>query len=199
MSVIKEEIKNALNESANLKKKVADSICENIEEVIKLVINCYKNNGKILICGNGGSAADAQHFASEFINKFKLEREPLPAIALTTDNSILTSVGNDAGFDYIFDKQIKALGNEGDILMVITTSDISMDKNGHSANIAKAILAGKEKGMKIIGLVSIKSKYILKYLDLALIVPHSDTPRIQEAHITILHIICEIVEKNLFQ
>lgn len=195
---MEDEIKKYLRESAELKNKMADKLAGPLEESINMIRGCFKAGGKILICGNGGSAADAQHFAAELVNKFKIDRVPLPAIALTTDSSILTSIGNDSGFDYVYAKQVQAFGKEGDILIVITTSDITFDQNGHSTNIALSLKAGKEKKMKIIGLVSQKSQRILDFLDLALIVPHNETPRIQEGHITLLHIICEIVEKRIF-
>lgn len=194
---MQKEIKKYLKESAELNSKMTIDLIMPLEEAVKLIIGCFKKGGKILVCGNGGSAADAQHFAAELVNKFKLERKPLPAIALTTDSSILTSIANDTGFDNVFEKQVRALGQKNDILIVITTSDVTFDKHGHSTNIAKALITAKNKGIKTIGLVSQKSKEILKYLDLALIVPHNNTPHIQEAHITILHIICEIVEKNI--
>lgn len=194
-----EEIKFYLEEGANLRLKMADEMAADIEKAARMIIDCYRSGNKLMICGNGGSAADAQHFAAEMINRFKIDRAPLPAIALTTDPSVITSIGNDSGFDYVFEKQVRALGNQGDILIAITTSDISSEKNGHSANIFKALVAAREKGIKTIGFVSQKSKKILDYLDIPLIVPHQDTPRIQEAHIATIHIICEIAEKNIFE
>lgn len=195
---MKEEISQFLTDSANLKKKMSEEMTDVIELCVNKVIECYKNGNKILVCGNGGSAADAQHFAAEFVNRFKIDRDPLPAIALTTDTSSLTAIGNDAGYDYVFEKQVKAHGDKEDLLFVITTSDISFEQNGHSTNIAKALVTAKEMNLITIGLVSEKSHDILKYLDYQLIVPHKDTPRIQEAHITLLHIICEIAERELF-
>ncbi len=195
---MKERIEQFLKESAKVKTKMAVTMTSDIERAIDVVMDCLRSGHKILICGNGGSAADAQHFAAEFTNRYKIERPPLPAIALTTDSSALTSIGNDSGFDFVFDKQIHALGQPGDILFVLTTSDISLDKNGHSTNIARALITAREKKLHTIGLVSLKSKKILEYLDIALVVPHTDTPRIQEGHITLLHIICELAEQKLF-
>lgn len=191
------DIAKKLIESGELKINMSKNIAEQVEEVVMMILDCLKKGNKLLLCGNGGSAADAQHIAAEFVNRFKIERQPWPAIALTTDTSIITAISNDAGYEFIFSKQVEAIGGKDDILIVITTSDISFEDSGHSANIAKAIEVAKKRGLKIIGLVSEKSKLILKFLDSVLIVPHSDTPRIQEAHITLLHIICELVEKEL--
>lgn len=194
-----EEIKLYLKEGADLRLKMANDMVADIEKATRMVIDCYQNGNKLLICGNGGSAADAQHFAAEMVNRFKIDRVPLPAISLTTDPSVITSIGNDSGFDYVFEKQVRALGNSGDILIVITTSDISPEKNGHSANIFNALVVAQKKGMKTMGFISQKSKKILDYLDMPLIIPHQDTPRIQEAHIAVIHIICEIAEKKIFE
>jgi len=195
---MKNKIIELLNESIEVKKKVVESLPNDIEKAVNMIINCYKNNGKLILFGNGGSAADSQHIAGELVNKFKLERPPLAAIALTTDTSILTSIGNDDGYDYVFEKQVKALCNEDDVVIAITTSDVSEEKGGHSANIANALKAAREKGAKIIGLFSDKTENALKMVDLPIKIPSRDTPRIQESHITIMHIICELVEEELF-
>ena len=192
------EIQSYLQEGAKMSNDIALKLTDSIKKVTQEVIECYRRGNKILICGNGGSAADAQHFAAEFVNRFKIERKPLPVITLTTNASVLTSIGNDYGFDYVFSKQVEAFGKTDDLLIVITTSDISFEKNGHSTNIANALVASKKIGMKNIGLISKKSKIILDYLDHSLPVPHTDTPHIQEAHIAILHIICQIAEDRLF-
>lgn len=175
-----------------------ESIAKDIEQAAQSLIYAFKNGKKLLIIGNGGSAADAQHVAAEFINKFNIDRNPLPAISLSTDTSNLTSISNDYGFDHVFAKQIKALGNEGDVLLVITTSDADQKKGGHSNNIWHAIIEAREKKMAIIGLLSEKSKQISAAVDLAIKIPAKQTSRIQEAQIVILHIICEIVENELF-
>ena len=175
-----------------------NSFFEQIIKVSKVIVTSIKKGGKILICGNGGSAADAQHFAAELVNKFMMERDPLPAIALTTDTSIITSIGNDSGFDNIFGKQIEALCKKDDIVIVITTSDITDNKGGHSANIYNGIMAAKKKGAKTIGLISERGKKISSLVDLSLCVPSTSTPRIQEAQMLIYHMICEFLEAEIF-
>jgi D-sedoheptulose 7-phosphate isomerase len=193
------QIKQFLNDSSNTMLQMAEGdVAEKLQQSIEAVVTCFKQHHKILICGNGGSAADAQHFAAEFVNRYKLQRPPLPAIALTTDSSILTSIGNDSSFDEVFSKQVEAFGEPGDLFFIMTTSDVSFAAHGHSANLGLALKAAREKNMKIIGLVSQKSRDILEHIDIPLIVPHRDTPRIQEAHITMLHIICELAETQIF-
>ena len=144
-----------------------------------------------MLCGNGGSAAQCQHIADEFINKYKKQRKALPAISLTTDTSNLTAIGNDINFNAIFSKQIEALGNEGDLLFALSTS-------GNSKNVLQAIDEAKKKGMKIIGLTGESGGEMADKCDILLNVPSKDTGRIQESHITILHIICDIVEMTMF-
>jgi D-sedoheptulose 7-phosphate isomerase len=141
--------------------------------------------------GNGGSAADAQHFAAEMVGRFLMERKALPAIALTTDTSILTAVGNDYGFDEIFTRQVEALANPGDILIGISTS-------GNSLNVKRALEAGKHIGVKTIGLLGRNGGEIGPIVDSNLTVPSFETPRIQEAHLIIIHILCDLIEKGLF-
>lgn len=198
---MQKEIKGFIRESADLSEKMHkdESFLAEIEKSVILTAKALKNNKKIIVFGNGGSAADAQHFAAEFVNRFKINRAPLPAISLVADISILSSIANDSGYDYVFSKQIEALSQEGDVVFAITTSDIKTEKDGHSANIYQGLLAAKKKGLSTIGLVSEKSREILKLLDIAIKIPSENTPRIQEAHIMVLHIICEIVEKYLFQ
>jgi D-sedoheptulose 7-phosphate isomerase len=147
--------------------------------------------GTLYFCGNGGSAADAQHIAAEFMNRFLIERPPLPAIALTTDTSILTSISNDYAFDEVFSKQVKALGKKGDIAFGISTS-------GNSVNVAKAFRAAKKMGMVTIALTGEGGK-IASNADIALAIPSKSTPRIQEAHITIGHILCDLTDTLLFR
>ena len=195
---MKDEIKGMLEESIGVKKKAVHNLLNEIEKAISIIVECYKKKKKILIIGNGGSAADAQHFAAEMMNRFKTDREPLPALSLSTDSSVLTSIGNDAGFSRLFEKQINALANEGDIVIAITTSDAATGE-GHSSNIGNALLAARKKKCVIIGLCSEKSKKIAEIADLAIKVPSQNTPRIQESHITILHIIAELVEKEIFK
>ena len=159
-----------------------------INESSKLIQKCFKNSRKVILFGNGGSAADAQHVAAEFIGRFQKKRSSLPAIALTTDSSIITSIGNDFFFETIFSRQCEGLVNKGDVVIAISTS-------GNSKNILNGIKAAKKCGGIIIGLLGNKGGIIKKNTDLSIIVDSSSTPRIQEVHRVILHIICELVEK----
>lgn len=145
---------------------------------------------KILICGNGGSAADSQHMAAEFVGRFVKERQSLPALALTVDTSLLTAVGNDYGFDCVFSRQVEGLGQEGDVLIAISTS-------GNSANVVKAVKTAKEKGIYVIALTGENGGTLTKESDLCLAVPSQVTARIQEMHIMIIHMICEIAEADI--
>jgi D-sedoheptulose 7-phosphate isomerase len=160
--------------------------------VIDAVTAALKEGNKILLFGNGGSAADAQHLAGEFVNRFIIERPPLPAIALTTDTSVITSIGNDYDFSEIFSKQIRAIGQKGDIAWGMSTS-------GTSANVVKAMETAKKIGMVTIGLTGRDGGEIARIADHALIVSSTSTPRIQEVHITVGHAICEMVDFKLFQ
>jgi D-sedoheptulose 7-phosphate isomerase len=146
---------------------------------------------KVMIMGNGGSAADAQHMAAEFVNRFKIERVPLPALSLCTDSSILTSIGNDYSFDQIFEKQVQALGLPGDVLIGISTS-------GNSPNILLALKAAREKGITTVALTGNQGGKMVEWSDHILIVPSKDTPTIQETHILAIHIICDLVDSFLF-
>jgi len=179
-------------ESASVKLKFIEENEEKLKRVVEIIYNALKNGNKILICGNGGSAADAQHFAAEIVGRFKLERKGFPAIALTTDTSILTAIGNDYGFDVIFERQVEALGKEGDVLVGISTS-------GNSENVIKAVNKAKEMGIHTIGLLGKGGGKLKDMVDLALVVPSNDTARIQECHLTIYHVICEEVEKKLVE
>ena len=182
----------ALKESIAVKEDFIEKNSFKLMHLAEYISNTFKNNRKLLICGNGGSAADAQHFAAEFVNRFQIERPPLPALALTTDTSIITSISNDYSFDEIFSKQIMALGDEGDILFAISTS-------GNSENIISAIKAAKERGLYSVGLIGKDGGKILPLVDLALVVESSNTARIQEVHILVEHLLCELVDHILFQ
>ncbi len=162
-----------------------------IERGVALIVDALKAGHKILVMGNGGSAADSQHLAAEFVGRFLLERQALPAIALTTDTSILTAVGNDYGYEDIFKRQIEALAVEGDIVIGISTS-------GNSNNIFHALTTANEKGCKTIGLLGRDGGSIAGIVDLDLTVPAEHTPHIQEAHIAIIHLLCDLVEQRLF-
>jgi D-sedoheptulose 7-phosphate isomerase len=163
-----------------------------IVQVVDAVTAALKMGRKILLFGNGGSAADAQHIAGEFVNRFLIERPPLPAIALTTDSSVITSIGNDYSFSDIFSKQIRAIGQPGDIAWGMSTS-------GVSANVVKAFEVAKKIGMITIGLTGKDGGEIAKIVDYSLNVSSGNTPRIQEVHITVSHVICELVDVKLFQ
>lgn len=154
-----------------------------------LMQNCIKNGGKILLCGNGGSAADAQHIAAEIVGRFKKERKGMPAIALTTDTSILTSVGNDYGYDYIFSRQIEALCRPEDLVIGITTS-------GNSANVVRAMQAAKDIGAMTVGLTGGNGGKLTEICEHNLVIPSAVTARIQEAHIFVGHCLCEILESD---
>ncbi len=179
----------ALKTSSDVKLQMIDSCASDIEHAIEVVIGCLQNKGKILVFGNGGSAADAQHFAAEIVGRFYKERMPLPAIALTTDTSILTSVGNDYGFDKIFSRQIGGLATPDDVVIGISTS-------GNSANILAALKEAKEIGCKVIILTGENACSADEFATVRIKVPSTDTPRIQEGHIVALHIIAMLVEKK---
>lgn len=163
-----------------------------IVQFAEMTAECFKGGGKLLIIGNGGSAADAQHLAAEFVNRFEIERPPLPALALTTDTSNITSIGNDYSYDQIFSKQIKALGKDGDILLAISTS-------GGSPNVLKAVEAAKNLGIKIVALTGKGGGKLAEEADIVLNVESKTTARIQEVHITVCHVLCELVDHILFQ
>jgi D-sedoheptulose 7-phosphate isomerase len=162
-----------------------------IATVVEIMVEAFLNGKKLLVMGNGGSAADAQHMAAEIVGRYKIERHGLPAIALTTDTSIMTAVGNDYGFDMVFRRQVEALAGNGDVVMGISTS-------GSSPNVLKALQLAQEMGCRTVGLLGKDGGAIKDIVEAALTVPGDDTPRIQEGHITIIHIICDLLEKRLF-
>ena len=180
-----------LEESANIKRMMVRELADVIADAARKVIDAYNAGGKVLLIGNGGSAADAQHIAAELVGRFRLERKGLPAIALTTNTSILTAVANDYGYDNIFSRQLEVLADDRDILIAITTS-------GSSPNILKAIETAHSKGVFVIGLTGGNGSRLKDAADLTIMVPSDNAARIQEAHITIGHIICHLVEKGLF-
>jgi D-sedoheptulose 7-phosphate isomerase len=156
-----------------------------------LISQAFRRGNKLLLMGNGGSAADAQHIAAEFVNRFLINRSPLPALALSTDTSVITSIGNDFGFDRIFEKQVRAMGLPGDILLAISTS-------GNSPNILLGLQTAQEKGIQTMALTGQDGGQMIQYSDYVLIVPSSETPLIQETHIVIEHLLCQMVESDLF-
>lgn len=186
-----EEIRRQLKVHNETMNDVGAVLVEPITECVRLIVSALKSGHKVLTMGNGGSAADAQHLAAELVGRFLMERKALPAIALTTDSSILTAVGNDYGFDEIFKRQVEALGRPGDILIGISTS-------GNSTNVVRALEAGRTIGVTTIGLLGRDGGEIGKLVDLALTVPAFETPRIQEAQLFVIHTLCDLVEKNIF-
>lgn len=189
---MKEIVVRELEESARVKKLVAKELAEKIAEASQLVIECFGKGGKLLLFGNGGSAADAQHIATELVCRFQKERKALPALALSTNSSLVTAQTNDLGFETIFSRQIEAWAKKGDIAIAISTS-------GNSPNILEGAKKAKELGMRTIGFIGKGGGELKNLVDLPLIVPSDDVPRIQEVHITIGHIICHLVEEELFK
>ncbi|MCT7531721.1 D-sedoheptulose 7-phosphate isomerase [Aliarcobacter cryaerophilus] len=170
--------------------KVIETMQEPLLEASKLAVETLRNGNKILLCGNGGSAADAQHIAAELTGRYKTERRGLPGIALTTDTSALTAIGNDYGYDRVFDRQVEALANKGDLLIGISTS-------GNSKNVINALKVAREMGCKTLGLTGRDGGAMNELCDINLVVPSNDTPRIQEMHILFAHTICQIIDNEL--
>jgi len=187
------KIINQISESIAVKDAILknDSFIESIGNAANLIISAYQNNCKTMLAGNGGSAADAQHIAGEFVSRFNFNRPGLPSIALTTDTSILTAIGNDYGYEMLFARQVQAQGTKGDVFIGISTS-------GNSSNIIEALKICKEKGIKTIGLTGNSGGKMADLCDFCFKVPSIQTPRIQESHILIGHIICGIVEEVIF-
>jgi len=187
-------IQQNFQNSIETKQAALESLPEIISQAAETMINALKNGHKILSCGNGGSAADAQHFSSELLNRFEKERPALPAIALTTDSSTLTSIANDYQYDYIFARQIEALGQSGDILLGITTS-------GNSANITRAVEAARKNGLTCIILTGKDGGKLASLLlenDIEIRVPAHRTARIQEVHLTVIHCLCDAIDQDMF-
>lgn len=188
-----ERIEKNFNDSIATKQAASASLQTPISLAAQLITQCMLSGGKILSCGNGGSAGDAQHFSSEMLNRFEIERPGLPAIALTTDTSTLTSIANDYHYDIIFSKQIQALGQSEDTLLAISTS-------GNSANIVKAIEAAHERGMNVVALTGKSGGEIANILspnDIEIRVPSDSTARIQEVHLLIIHCLCDLIDHQL--
>jgi len=191
--MINEYISNQVKKSIDVKQKLLDSqeLMDLIQEVALKCVEVYKNGNKTLIAGNGGSAADAQHIAGEFVSRFYFDRPGLASIALTTDTSIMTAIGNDYGYERLFSRQVQANGVAGDMFIGISTS-------GNSANVIEALKECKKKGIITVGLTGEKGGKMAEYCDYCIKVPSNETPRIQEAHILIGHIICAVVEEAIF-
>ena len=191
---MKNEIKNVIRHSISVKEQIYcnDKLLKTIEDIVEIIVNCYKNNGKVLLCGNGGSAADAQHISAELSGRFYIDRPPLFAEALHVNSSYVTAVANDYSFDVIYARLVQAMGMENDILIGITTS-------GNSTNIIKAFETAKGRGMTTIAFTGIDGGKIKELSDYLINIPSTDTPRVQESHIMVGHIICELVEKIIFK
>jgi len=185
-----EKIRAMAADGLDAKRRFFERSGRDLARAARMIIESMRAGGKLLIFGNGGSAADAQHVAAELANKMAREREALPALALTTDTSLLTAIGNDRSFDFIFARQIQALGRKGDVALAISTS-------GNSPNVIEAVKQARAMEIGTIGLLGAGGGKVGALVDLALIVPHNDTPRIQEVHITASHIICQLIEDEL--
>jgi D-sedoheptulose 7-phosphate isomerase len=185
-------VREHLTESAEIQHKVADKCVESILAVARLIIDSFRSGGKVLLCGNGGSAADCQHMATELVSRLtkEFDRPGLPALALTTDTSILTAIANDSGFEEVFERQVRTLGKPGDVLVGISTS-------GNSANILRAAGAARESGMKTVSLQG-QGGALAALADYSITIPSSDTQHIQEALLSVEHILCYLVERGLF-
>lgn len=191
--MLEQRIQQQFFDSADLKYAAAEMLARPIAQAVTAVVGCITGGGKVLACGNGGSASDAQHFAAEFVGRFERERPGLAAIALTTDTSIITAIGNDYSFEAIFAKQIEALGAPGDVLIAISTS-------GNSANVVAAVHAAHAKEMSVVALTGRgggKLRELLLDTDVHICVPHDRTARIQEVHILSLHCLCDAVDNQL--
>ena len=189
----KKFIIDSLTESAETKHKIKDQSIESIIKAVDLLSACFKNGNKLLLCGNGGSAADCQHIATELMIRLNhnVQRPALPAIALTTDTSNLTAGGNDIGFENVFARNVEGLGTKGDVLLAISTS-------GNSPNVVKAAEMAHKKGMKVIGFLGGNGGKLKDIVNLPIVIPSLNVQRIQEGHITVAHIICELVEDKLY-
>ena len=189
---MKETIRSAIDQSIEVKKRFFDENIDEIIEVAKVIANAFSNGKKVMVFGNGGSSTDASHIAAEFINRFRIDRPSLPAIALNADMAVITSIANDYDFSDIFAKQLRGLGEEGDVAIGISTS-------GNSKNVLKAMDIAKKKKLVSVVFTGNEGKKLAAKAVHAFVVPSDDTPRIQETHITLGHIICEIVEEILFE
>lgn len=186
-------IRSLIESSIETKQKLLqdDKIAETVEEITKAIVAAFKNGNKLLLCGNGGSAADAQHLAAEFTGRFYKDRQALPAEALHVNTSYLTSVANDYSFDVVYSRMVTGIGNKGDLLIGLSTS-------GNSINIIKALEAAKEKGMITVGFTGETGGKMKNMCDHLINIPSDDTPRIQESHILLGHIICQLAEEKYF-
>ena len=190
---MKAYIKDQIKKSYETKQDIYanEALLDNIVAVAKLCVKLYQGNKKTILAGNGGSAADAQHIAAELVGRYGFDRPSIPSLALTTDTSNLTAIGNDYGYDFVFSRQLEGMGQNGDIFIGISTS-------GNSVNVINAFESARKKGITTIALVGKDGGKMAKMADYALVVPSDSTPRIQESHILIGHILCDIIEKEIF-
>ena len=191
--MLEQRIQQQFFDSADAKYAAAEALTRPVCDAAQILLNCITSGGKVLACGNGGSAGDAQHFAAELVGRFERERPGLPAISLATDTSILTAVGNDYGYQQVFSKQVQALGQPGDVLLAISTS-------GNSGNVIAAIEAAHEKDMAVIALTGKGGERIgamLSDRDMHICVPHDRTARIQEVHLQVIHCLCDAIDVSL--
>ena len=188
---MRKKIEASIKDSIRTKEELLKGQAQNIEKTAVAIIDSLKKGGKLLIFGNGGSAADSQHIAAELVGRFKMERKALPAVALTTDTSALTAIANDYGYDAVFSRQIEALGSKGDVALGISTS-------GNSKNVIEALKKAKSLGLKRIALSGGDGGKVKDEADISIIVPSKDTPRIQESHSMIGHILCQLIEDGIF-
>jgi D-sedoheptulose 7-phosphate isomerase len=189
---MKDKVFKAFQDSIKVKEKFAQEHADTIIEVAKVIANAFNDGKKLILFGNGGSATDASHIAAEFVNKLKKDRPGLPAIALTTDMAVITSIANDYDFSEVFAKQLKSLSDEGDIVIAISTS-------GNSPNVLKAMDVAKKKKLTTVAFTGLRGERLASKAMYAFIVPSDSTPRIQEAHITLGHVLCQMVEEILFE
>ena len=182
-------IRGQLAEVATLVGQVSEELAESVDRYVEMVLATFRGGGKVLFCGNGGSAADAQHIAAEYVVRFVRRREPLPAVALTTDTSILTASGNDLGFDTVFERQVRALGRSGDLLVMHSTS-------GESENLIRAAEAARRSGLTTVGLLAKGGGRLRDLVDLSIVIPTKSTARAQEIHMVLEHIVCDRVDRT---
>ena len=188
---MKKEIESSLNESINIRAELLSGSIDPVIQIANILVEAFKSGHSLYLIGNGGSAADAQHISGELVGRFKKDRKPLPALALTTDTSVLTAIANDFGFDRCFERQVEAFVKNGDVVCCLSTS-------GNSASITNAAILAKKMGAKTIAFTGKGGGSLKGHVDICLEIPSTDTARIQECHITIGHILCSIIEKELF-
>ena len=191
---LQDRVKQHFTASIETKMQALQALVDPITTAAETMVQCLLSEGKMLSCGNGGSAGDAQHFSSEMLNRFERERPPLPAIALSTDTSTLTSIANDYSYTEVFSKQVRALGRKGDILLAISTS-------GNSPNVLEAIKAAHQRGMRVVALTGKnggKMRELMGDSDIEICVPSDVTARIQEVHLLVIHCLCDLIDTHLF-